>query len=220
MGANTSGRAADAATASDRGIAAQIAAQSAEVHGVVDERRAVEDIGRVDPKLRMTGLQHVGVGRAVEEVLIEPGRQPAAVVHAALRHQHQIRDVDRGAERCLNILHQEAVPEIAEHLAPTQSKISRRDRAAGNAGDERDAVDERARAPRRADVSCVLPNSCSTPKAKALARVPPPEKLSPMAVSAVSWERGPAGAYLLSPGRRASAAFMGALRMPKPAQPA
>ena len=69
-------------------------------------------------------------------------------------------------------------------------------------------------------VSSVFASSCKTPNANALARVPPPEKLRPMAVSAVSCTSGLPAAPSAVPEPSESAALIGALPALKAPQPA
>ena len=64
----------------------------------------------------------------------------------------------------------------------------------------------------------VLASSCKTPKAKALARVPPPEKLKPIAVSALSRRAtGPTAGWGAAKASSVSAELIGAFRRPNPA---
>ena len=124
-------------------IVHQVAAHRVERDAAEHERRAVVDVGGVDPDARALVALEVAEGRPAEQIVVEPARQVRGVVQAAADRAAEIHDRNPGVQRLLGVAQQEALAEVAERLAPAQAVVSGEHRPAGDAGHEIDAVEQR-----------------------------------------------------------------------------
>jgi hypothetical protein len=144
-GANTTGTAADAATASAKRIRGQIAAQRGERGRSEHEGRPVIDVCGIDPDARTRRAAHIAEGRPLEEVLIEPARELTGIVDAASNSTHHAERTGSRRQRLLPVTEQEAFAKVGKRGALFQAVVGGKDRTTGHPGYEVHAIDERTR---------------------------------------------------------------------------
>ena len=152
-------------------VGADIAAQRVESGLSEHERRAVINVGSVDPDSRPPLLAENVEPGAIEQILIEPIGE-LAVVDAAAQRTADIAERQLGMERFLGIPQQETLAEVIERGAFLETEI-------GRGTEPPDTPDMKST--RSSNVFAwsepdrERSSSVSTPKEKAAARVPPPE---------------------------------------------
>lgn len=110
----------------------QIAAQGGE--GVIGEQegRAVVDVGGIDPDDRSIRPPEILIGRAVEEIVVEPFGKAIAVVDPAIERADQVyRRQSRLPEIGFGILDEEFFAEVAIVVPALVAEIGRGNCAAG-----------------------------------------------------------------------------------------
>jgi len=127
-------------------IVGEIAAQCAERYVGKDEGGAIIDVGGVDPDQRPRAGVEILERRAVEQMSIQPTRKCRGVVDAAVQPLGEVEEGHRGLQRLLAVREQEALLEVGQRRALSQAVIGREHRAARDAGDEVELVEQRLRA--------------------------------------------------------------------------
>ncbi len=122
-------------------VAREVAADERERERREDEGDAVVEVGRLDPDVRLRTPEHVGEGRAVEDLGVE--REREVVVEAAAEDAQEVRGQERQhVHAALEIAREHVVAEAGEALAAVKAVIGGGERASRDAADEGDVVEQ------------------------------------------------------------------------------